>query len=310
MPMIRSEFSDSQLATQLPALNKITFTQFNKYPDQYSRVFNVKNSTRAIEQFSGMSGFGLFAQINAEGGQITFDSAKQTYDKTFTHGTFARGYSVSHELSADDKFGLIGNFAKELGRSARLTIEYDAVSDFNNAFDTNYLGPDGVTLCSTAHPRVKAGGTQRNRPTADVDFDIPNLQAALVDFADWTDDAGKLWMVEPVQVVCPSELEFTVAEVLASAMRSDTAENTTNAFRHRDGLSPFRDYFVWRYLTDPDAWFVTAEPSDLSLCFFWREKFNTTSEMDFYTRSMLTGGWMRYSHGWFDWPGIWGTQGG
>lgn len=312
MAMIRTEFPDSQLATQLPALNKITFTRFNKYPKQYSRVFNESSSTKAIEQGSGVSGFGLFRQVSAEGGQITFDNAKQMFDKTFTHTTWALGYSVSHELVADDKFSLIGNFAKELGRSAALTLEYEMVSDFTNGFTNSaaYLGPDGVPLFSTSHPRVKAGGSQSNKPATDVDFDIPNLQAALTQFAGWTDDAGKLWMVEPTQVICASANEFAVAEVLASAMRSDTADNATNAFRHRDGLSPFRDYFVYRYLADPDAWFVSADPSDLELRVFMREKFNTMSDVDFFTRSLLTGGWMRFSHGWFDWVGLWGTSGG
>ena len=152
---------------------------------------------------------------------------------------------------------------------------------------------------------------QANKPATDVDFDIPNLQAALVAFNTFTDDAGKLWNVEPTRVICPPQLEFTVGEVLKSSMRSDTAENAVNALRHRaNGDSPFMNYLRWDYLTDPDAWFVAADPDDLALMFFHREKFNTISERDFYTRALLTGGWMRFSHGWFDWVGLWGTSGG
>lgn len=307
--MGRPNYPDSQLATMLPFLRAVTFTRFKKYPPQYTRIFNVQDSTRAIEQYSGMSGFGLFRQI-PEFGAITFDDAKQTFDKTFTHQDWAMGYMVTHQLVRDDKFGLAANFAKELGRSASITIEIEHASDFNNGFDGNFAGPDGVALFSTSHPRVKGGGNQANKPSTDVDFDIPNLQAALTSWADWTDDAGKLWMVEPKLLVVPSELEFTAAEVLKSTMRSDTANNATNALTKRDGFGPFSDYFVWRYLTDPDAWFIVADSSDLALMSFWRERFHVISDMDFYTRAALTGGWMAFSHGWYDWVGMYGTSGG
>ena len=307
-PMIRTQFPDSQLETALPGLKEITFTQYDKYATQYSRVFNVQNSTKGIEQFSGVSGFGLFDKNSTEGQQVTFDDVKQMFDKTYKHDTWQKGYAVSREFFDDDQFNIITNLASELGRSAALTVEYDAVTDFTNGFTTN--GYDGVPLFSVSHPRVKAGGVPRNKPSVDVDFDIPNLQSALIDFAGWTDDAGKLWMVEPTRVIVPSALEFTVSEVLNSTMRSDTAENTINAFRHRDKLSPLTNFMCWRYLTDADAWFVAADPSDLKLRFLWREKFNTISDRDFYTRSLLTGGWMRFSHGWDSWAGLWGTSGG
>lgn len=309
--MGRMNFPDSQLTTRLPALNALTFTQFNTYPEEYSQVFNVKNSVRDIEQFSGMSGFGLFRKIG-EKEPITFDDVRQTFDKTFIHQDWALGYMVTHQLDRDDKFNIIASFARELGRSAAITIEIENASDFNNGFSGSFLGPDGVALFSTSHPRVKGGGVQANKPSVDVDLDIPNLQQALIDIAGWTDDSGKLWMVQPRKLIIPPALEFVATEILASPMRSDTANNAVSALRNRPGglntlsMVPF----VWHYLTDPDAWFISAAPSDLKLCVFWRERFHTISDMHFYTRAMLTGGWMAFSHGWYDWVGVWGTSGG
>ena len=121
-PMIRTQFPDSQMETALPALNAVTFERFNKYPKQYSRIFNVMSSRRAIEQFSAVSGFGLFSKVSAEGGQITFDDTKQMFDKTYKPDTWALGYAVSRELFDDDKFRIVSNMAKELGRSDRKSV--------------------------------------------------------------------------------------------------------------------------------------------------------------------------------------------
>jgi phage major head subunit gpT-like protein len=305
---IRTQFPDSQLETQLPALRAVTFTRFNKYPDQFSKVFNVQDSDRAIEQFSGISGFGLFGQVT-EGGRITYDTEAQGFDKTFKHTDWALGYRVSHQLQRDDKFRLVANMAKELGRSARITVEVDAASDFNNGFSGSYNGPDGVPLFSASHPRVKAGSTQSNLASPAVDLDVSTLEAALTAFRGFTDDAGKLVMVEPTRLIVPPALEFVAAEILSGKMRSDTANNTINAFTYRDGISNFTKFFTWNYLTDPDAWFVAADPDDLALMFFHREKFDTYNDYDFDTRALKTAGWMAFSHGWYDWMGLYGSAG-
>jgi phage major head subunit gpT-like protein len=308
--MLRTQFTDTYLSTMLPALDAVTMNRYNKYPDQYSMIFNVKNSSRSIEQFSGVTGFGTFSQV-AEGAPASMDQAYQGFDKTFTHTDWALAYQTSHQLVRDDKFRIVERFASELGRSAKITVEIEAASDLNNGFDTNFTGPDGKPLFSTTHPNAgSGGGVQANKPSTDVDLDVDSLEAALIAYRGITDDRGKLIMLEPKMLVVPPALEFTAAEILASTQRSDNANNAVNAFKHRDGVSNFTNFTVYNYLTDPDAWFVTCDPADHSLMFFWREKFNILHDMHFLSRSALTLGWEAFSHGWYDWRGWYGSSGG
>jgi hypothetical protein len=135
------------------------------------------------------------------------------------------------------------------------------------------------------------------------------LQIALTQFRKQVDSSGKKVRVAPKALIVPPDLEFTAAEILSGSMRSDTANNTVNAFRHRDSFGSFSQFFVWDYLTDPDAWFITADKGDTELRFYWREKPVTVHDTDWETRSIKTGMWFRYSSGWSDYQGVWGSPG-
>lgn len=304
---IRTQFADLYLEDQLPALEALTNKEFKMFPSQYTEVFRVMDSSRSIEQDTGVGQFGLFEQTIETGG-VDYDSLNPSFPKTYVHLTFSKGYELSHELVADDKFGLADANARALGRSARITPEVLAASHFNSGFSGSFLGPDGVALFSTAHPK-ESGGTQANRPTAGVDLNVQSLEVALTTMRQLTDDRGKLLQLPPQKLIVPPQLEFRAAEILGGTMRSDTANNTINAFRQRSDFSSFNQWMVWDYLTAARAWFVTADKSQLGLKFWWRERFNTLSKMEFETRSAKTAGWMRFVSGWSWWQGNYGSPG-
>lgn len=304
--IIRGQFSDFFLETMLPALNTVIWNRYRRYPDQYSQIFDVHTSTRGIEQTSQVSGLGLFTDI-PEGAPVRYDQPVQGFDKTFVHSRFGLGFKVSQDVVEDDKINLVAKMAVELGRSAKESIEIDAASTFNNGFDPAYPGPDGQPLFSANHPLVKAGGVQSNILSVPADLDVVSLELALTDFETQKDSSGKLIHVPCSKVVVHPANRWNVHEILRSAMRSDTANNTTNAFQYAvDGLPK---PFVWRYLTDPDAWFLCAEPGDTGLLWFWRRKPYTKGDFDFDTETGKTA--MRYkkSHGWSDFYGVYGTPG-
>jgi hypothetical protein len=105
----------------LPALRAITMGRYKKYPEQYSQVFNVQDSSRSIEQDTGVTGFGLMPLV-PESEPLTYDQALQGFDKTYRHIDYALGYRVSHQMVRDDKFGLIRKMALELGKSGSVTV--------------------------------------------------------------------------------------------------------------------------------------------------------------------------------------------
>jgi phage major head subunit gpT-like protein len=305
----RTQYSDIFLEDALPALRAITMEEFERFPDEYPKVFKVETSSRSIEQFTQLTGFGVLAEI-MEGENITFDEPLQGYDKTYRHRKFGRGYRVSQEAFEDDKTRFIKNLARQLGKAADETTELEAALIFNRAFNSSYTGADGKVLCATDHPMV-GGGSQANRPTNHVDLDISSLEAALTTFRGWTDHRGKKIRMVPETLLVAGAGEFNAAEILGGTMRSDTANHTINAFRKRSNMKSLTDYMVWDYLTDPDAWFLISSPEDpnYEVRFFWRKKFDTQQAPDFDADGYKVAGRMRFSCGWNDWLGVYGSQG-
>jgi len=306
--LVRTQFPDLFLATMLPALDELIFNKFSRFPPQYTQVFRTMSSGRSIEQTSEIAGLGTFGQV-AEGERVRYDEAVPGFNKTYTHVQFGLGFKITRVMVDDDRFGIITKLAGDLGRSANETRELDAVSDFNNGFSGAFPGPDGQPLFSQNHPLVKSGGVQTNLIAVAADLDIPSLEIALTDFRRMKDPSGKKIRVKPETLIVPPETQFAAVEILKGTERSDTANHTINAFRTDTGLGTFQSLMVWDYLSNPDAWFIECNAADTELRWYDREKFNTVHDVDFDTRSVKTAGWMRYSHGWSSFYGIYGSPG-
>jgi phage major head subunit gpT-like protein len=307
--LIRAQFPDLFLTSMLPALDEVIFNRYDRFPPQWNQVFREMTSERSIEQTSEIAGLGTFAQI-AEGAPMRYDVGVPGFDKTYLHQQYGLGFRITRVMVDDDRFGIMRKLASELGRSAKETVELAVASHFNNGFTGGaYVGPDGVALFATTHPMVKSGLTQQNCLTTPADLDVPSIELALTDFRRMKDPSGKKIRVKPVQLIVPPELEFAATEILTARMRSDTANNTPNAFQARSGMPSFDRLFVWDYLTDPDAWFISADQEDTELRFYWRERPNPVHDVDFDTRSIKTAMWYRCSSGWSSFYGVYGTPG-
>ena len=306
--MIRTQFPDLNLQTMLPAIDEIVMNRYNRFPEQYSSIFRVMNSKRSIEQTSEVAGLSLFQEVG-EGANVRYDEAVPGFSKTYTHLQYGLGFKTSKIMVDDDKFAIIDKLGQDLGRSAKETIEIAVALNFNRGFDTNYTGPDGKALFVTDHPLVKTGGTQTNALAVSADLDIASLELAMTDFRKMVDPSGKKIRVTLDKLIVAPDNEFAAVELLGGKMRADTANNTINAFKNRSGMPSFDQVFVWDYLTDPDAWFISAAQEDTELRFYWREKFNTVHAVDFDSRSIKTAGWYRCAHGWSSFYGIYGSPG-
>lgn len=304
---IRTQFPDLFLTSMLPALDELIFNKFDRYPPQFTNVYREMTSSRSIEQTSEISGLGTFTTVG-EGENVRYDQAVPGFNKTYLHTQWALGFKMSRIMIDDDKFAIINKLAEDLGRSGKETVELDVVQDFINGFNNSFPGPDGVSLFNASHPLVKAGGVQSNVGSA-TDLDVSSLETALTAFRRMKDPSGKKIRVRPQTLIIPPELEFVASEIINATMRSDTANNTPNAFKHRVGMPSFQDVVVWEYLTDVDAWFISADKNETELRFYWREKPNTVHDVDFDSRSVKTAMWYRESHGWSSFYGVWGSPG-
>lgn len=304
---VRTQFTDLYLVDALPAIDEVIMGRYNRFPAQYSKFFRVLKSKRSIEQTTEVTGFGQFATV-AEAGDTRYDDALQGFDKTYTHVQRSLGFKVSRIAADDDRWGVVGKLGRELGKSAMETREVVAADIFNNGFNSAFTGPDGKELFATDHP-LAGGGTEQNELTTSADLDVASLELALTDFRSFTDHRAKKLRIPPRKLIVPAAGAFNAAEILGGTMRSDTANNTINAFRKWDGMPALETVEVWDYLTDTDAWFLEGDVEDTELRFYDREPFNLEHDVEFNSRSILTAGWMRFSVGWSGFYGVYGSPG-
>ncbi len=299
--MVRTQFGDLYLADALPSIRYIIQDKYEQYADMIPNCFSVDTSTRSIEQSTGISGFGRFV-TKTSGQPASGDLAYQRFDKTFTHTAYALEFGVTKEMIDDDEFSIIGKFASSLAKSAFDTKQTLAADIFNSAFTTTYTGGDGLALCSASHTLV--AGTASNTLSAAADLSVTSLRQACQDIQDTVDDRGLLINLMPKYLLVPNEEQWNAHELLKSPDRPDTPNRAVNAFQMKNF-----DYLVWNYLTDPDAWFLLTQPSDHDLHWYNREDFNTIHYEDNSARAVVTQGYMRFSFGWNDWRGIYGSPG-
>jgi hypothetical protein len=283
----------------LPYLDEILGQNF-KAPDlTYPEVFNVRPSDRMAEEMTEIVGFAQFTK-KPEGEPMDFDKMLQGFDKRVKHETWAKVAAISYEAMRDDQFGAITSIIPAFARVARNSIETEIFSDYNNAFGSA-LSPDGLSICNNAHI-LPGGGTYDNLETGDLDQST--LESAINRFSDMRDGRNQFVGMEARKLLVHDNQRWLVHELLQSQLRSDTANNASNAL-NQIGLQPVFS----KYLTDTDAWFVLADPSELRQMVYWREQPFTDSMLDFDTRSMKTAMIYAMSHGNFDWRGIVGSQG-
>jgi phage major head subunit gpT-like protein len=292
-----------------PGLRKIFQETYKELPEQYSQVFTVQDSKKAIETDLRMGGFGMWDKKDSAG-SIQYEDPTDTLPLQYVHEEFSKGFTVERKFIDDEAYGTISKWTKSLARGARATIETNAASIFNNAFTTN--GFDGQPLISATHKRLD-GGTMSNRlaatdgaGAADGKLSDRNLKAALIQTRRQVDDKGILIQVQPkILVVAPSN-QFVAQTLVQSANLS--ANGNGSGMTNDKNVLPTLRVVVMDYFTSNDAWFL-IDPTVAELNFFWRRRLEFGNTEDFDTMQAKYRGYMRFSAGYSDYRGIFGSSG-
>ena len=184
------------------------------------------------------------------------------------------------------------------------TKQVKAANILNNGFsDTN--GGDGKALFATDHPLV-SGGTNNNTQSVAADLNESSLENAVIQIAGWTDERGLLIAAKPRKLVIPPDLQFVATRLLDTEQRVGTADNDINALKN-NGAIP-EGYTINHYLTDTDAYFLTTDVPN-GMKYFVRTPLTTSMDGDFDTGNVRYKARERYSFGFSDPLGMWGSQG-
>lgn len=286
-----------------PGIRKVVNTSldYRRRSEQFSRVMNVLSSEMRNEEDRTFSGLGTMPE-KIEGEEVDFDTPIQGYQKIYTHATYALGFRVTREMKDDDLYGQIMKMSRALGISAVNANEVVAADVFNNAFTAGAsAGPDGVALCSTAHPLL-AGGTESNRLAVDSDLSESSLETAITLLEDTVDDRNIPLGLMSKTLLVQHTNKFTARRLINSQLQAETGNNAINAFRDENlGIA------VWQYLTDPDAWFLLADRHEVN--YFWRMRPLLESDTEFGTGDSRFKITQRFSVGFTDFRGVIGTPG-
>jgi len=298
--------SRAQLLKELlPGLNALFGLEYTTYQLEHKEIYETEKSERSFEEETKLSGFSP-APVKNEGSAIAYDNAQEAFTARYNHETIALGFSITEEAVEDNLYdSLSARYTKALARAMAYTKQVKGAAILNNAFSSAYLGGDGVSLISTAHPLV-SGGTNSNRPATAADLNETSLENAVIQIAAWTDERGLLIAAQPKKLVIPPALQFTATRLLETNLRVSTADNDINALKNNGSIP--QGYCINHFLTDTNAWFLMTDVPN-GLKHFERAALANSMDGDFDTGNVRYKSRERYSFGWSDPLGIFGSPG-
>jgi hypothetical protein len=298
--------SRAQLLKELlPGLNALFGLEYSRYGEQHKEIYETETSERSFEEETKLSGFSA-APVKNEGSAIAYDNAQEAWTARYNHETIALGFSLTEEAIEDNLYdSLSSRYTKALARGMAYTKQVKGATVLNNGFTAAFTGGDGVALFSTAHPLV-SGGVNSNRPTTGVDLNETALEAAVIQIAAWTDERGLLIAAKPKKLIVPPALMFVATRLLETELRVGTTDNDINAIKNNGSIPG--GYTVNNFLTDTNAWFLTTDVPN-GMKHFVRTPMSTGMDGDFDTGNVRYKARERYSFGWSDPLGVWGSPG-
>ena len=296
----------AQLVKELvPGLHALFGLEYDSYENQHEEIFDTESSERAFEEEVMLSGFGE-APIKGEGAAVVYDTAQESFTSRYTHETIALAFALTEEAIEDNLYDTLSSrYTRALARSMNTTKQVKAANVLNNAFNSSFVGGDGKELCATDHPTV-GNIDLRNELSTASDLNETSLEQSLIDIADFKDERGLKINAQATKLIIPPALQFVADRLMESPGRVQTSDNDINAIRNM-GMVP-QGYVVNNYLTDTDAFFIKTDVPN-GLKHFVRTPVQTSMEGDFETGNVIYKARERYSFGFSDWRGIFGSPG-
>jgi len=298
--------SRAQLLKELlPGLNALFGLEYARYGEEHKEIYETESSERSFEEETKLSGFSA-APVKNEGAPIAYDNGQEAWTARYNHETIAQGFSLTEEAIEDNLYdSLSARYTKALARSMAYTKQVKAAAVLNNGFTSGYNGGDGVPLFSASHPLV-SGGTNSNIPSTPADLNETSLEAAVIQISLWTDERSLLIAAKPRKLIVPPALQFVATRLLETELRVGTNDNDINALKNNGSIP--EGYAINHFLTDTNAWFLTTDVPN-GMKHFVRVPLQNSMDGDFDTGNVRYKSRERYSFGWSDPLGMYGSAG-
>ena len=301
-----------------PGLRKVMVDSYKQYEPYYPKLLNVFSSSRAYEDDVDGTGVGKLTET-AQSASTTFQDPLQGYKTRYTPAEYRAGIQMSRQANEDDLYRQLGKSASMLGSAAARTYDDIAMGTlFRQSFNTaNTSYGDALPLCSTVHTRIDGGSTQSNASATSIALGESGLNTGLLAVRQVLDGKGQLvnfMDAKPLLMVAPYQ-EKLALELVGSNLRSATADNDTNYYKHFAQFDVFINPWMSALSTGSTQgagtdlyWFIIMQNRH-SLNLFKRIPFSVDEDRDIDTQTLKMIAFLRFAYGWSDWRGLWGSKG-
>lgn len=288
-----------------PIMNQAFDGVYDQRKDEWKSVFNEESGIpRNYHEEPVLFNFGAAPEM-PDGTPVTYTSGGVLFIKRYVYKVYGLAYAMTKVLVEDGDHIRLGSiFSRALAQALIETKETKCANELNRAFNSSYVGGDGVSLCNASHPIV--GGTLSNTLNVSAALSQTSLEQMLIQIRDAKDNNGKKCRLEPEKLVVATANMLQAEVLLKSVLRTGTNNNDINPVKSMGLLSS--DTAVISRLTSPTAWFIkTNEQEGLKL--LMRRKLEKSMEGDFETDSIRYKATERYETGWTNWRILFGTPG-
>lgn len=288
-----------------PILNEVFDGVYDQRADEWKMVFREqKGIPRNYHEEPVLYGFGAAPEL-PDGMAVSYQSGGVLFLQRYLYKVYGLAFSLTKVLVEDGDHIRIGQtYAKHLAQSLIETKETLGANILNRAFNSSYTGGDGVSLVNTAHPIVN--GTFSNQLATAAALSQTSLEQMLIQIRNAVDNNGKRIRLTPKKIVTGPSNVFQAEVLLKSVLRSGTADNDINPVKSMGLLSEGQGNLS--RITSSTAWWIqTDAPEGMKL--LMRRGLEKSMEGDFETDSMRYKATERYTFGWTDPRGLYGTAG-
>ena len=288
-----------------PILNEVFDGVYDQRADEWKMVFREqKGIPRNYHEEPVLYGFGAAPEL-PDGMAVTYQSGGVLFIQRYLYKVYGLAFSLTKVLVEDGDHIRIGQtYAKHLAQSLIETKETLSANILNRAFNSGYTGGDGVSLINASHPIVS--GTFSNQLTTAAALSQTSLEQMLIQIRNAVDNNGKRIRLTPKKIVTGPSNVFQSEVLLKSVLRTGTADNDINPVKSMGLLSEGQANLS--RITSSTAWWIqTDAPEGLKL--LMRRPLEKSMEGDFETDSMRYKATERYTVGWTDPRGLYGTPG-
>jgi hypothetical protein len=288
-----------------PILNESFDGVYDQRADEWSTVFREQAGIpRNYHEEPVLYGFGAAPQL-PDGAPVTYQQGGVLFLQRYVYQVFGLAFALTKVLVEDGDHIRLGQvYAKHLAQSLVETKELLCANVLNRAFNSAFVGGDGVSLINTAHPI--ASGTFSNQLATAAALSQTSLEQMLIQVRQAVDNNGKKIRLQPLKLVVAPGNVFQAETLLKSVLRTGTANNDINPIKSI-GLLPEGASVISRLTSATNWWIQTDAPEGMKL--LMRRSLEKTMEGDFETDSMRYKATERYQVGFTDPRALFGTPG-